>query len=155
MTSKKIYYFALGALCLLFLAPRAFSQGDVVKERKNLMRTNNRAVRAIAKAVKDNDFAAIEKNAKQVVEDMNELLAVFPKGSTAENSRAKPDIWKDWDSFQAKQLAAKTAAEQLALAAAAKDSKEVEAKVKALGTQGSGACGSCHRTFRARSKRKR
>lgn len=154
MTSKKIFYLAVGALCLLFLAPKAFSQGDVVKDRKNLMRTNNRAVRAINKAVKENDFATIEKNANQVVEDMNELLALFPKGSTADNSRAKPDIWNDWDGFKAKQQAVTIAAEQLAMAAAAKDSKEVEAKVKALGTSGSGACGSCHRTYRARRKKR-
>ncbi|HEX9879711.1 MAG TPA: cytochrome c [Candidatus Binatia bacterium] len=153
MTSKKIYFLSLTGLFLLAITPRAFSQGDVVKERKDLMRSNNSAVRAIDKAAKQNAFAAVEENAKQIVANMDKVAALFPKGSTADNSRAKPEIWQNWDAFNQKNAAVKTAAEELAKTAAAKDSAQLEAKVKALGTSSSGACGDCHRTFRARAKR--
>ena len=155
MISKNIFYSVLACLFLLSAASQAVSQEDFIKERKSLMRSNDRTVKAIRKAVKQDDFAAIEASAKLIVADMDKLLALFPKGSTSEKSRAKAEIWEDWDSFSKKSLAAKTAAEELAKIAAAKDSEQLGPKIKALGTSRAGACGSCHMTFRARSKRKR
>jgi cytochrome c556 len=153
MICKKFYFLLLAGLFLFSIAPRAYSQGDVLKERKDLMRSNNSAVRTIDKAAKQNDFTAIEEHAKQIVANMDKVAALFPKGSTSENSRAKADIWENWDSFKEKSLATKTAAEELAKAAAAKDSAQLEAKVKALGTSSSGTCGDCHQPFRAPSRR--
>jgi len=87
----------LAGLFFLSVTSQLFSQDDVVKERKKLMRANNKASTALKKAVAAKDFAAIEKNAKAIASQMEKLPGLFPKGSTAENSRAKMAIWEKLD----------------------------------------------------------
>jgi cytochrome c556 len=85
------------------------------------------------------------------------IPSLFPAGSlgTAEiESRAKAEIWQDWESFTATAKQAQDAA--LALLALTKDADEhavaqeqiVEA-TKALGQ----ACKSCHKKFRIPKRR--
>ncbi len=51
----------LAGLFFLSVTSQLFSKDDVVKDRKKLMRANDRAGKALKKAVKAKDFAAIEK----------------------------------------------------------------------------------------------
>ncbi len=153
MKHGKVVMALLAGIFLLSVVPQAFGQDDVIKKRKNIMRSNSKATKAIKKAGKSNDFATIEAKAKDIVAKMDKLLDVFPKGSTLGKTRAKPEIWEKWDAFDQKRLAVKTAAEELAKTAAAKDGEQLGAKIKALGTSGSGACGSCHKEFRKAKKR--
>ena len=139
------------AMLSLFVSSQLFSQEDDIKKRKGLMKSNSKSAKAIKGAVKEGDFAAIEENAKKIETNAGNLVALFPEGSTAKKSRAKAEIWQEWDDFKAKVNDLKNAARQLANAASAKDSEQVKVHSKALGK----SCGSCHKRYRARKKKRK
>ncbi len=153
MTRKRIFYAFLTGLFLLSVIPQAFAQDDVIKKRQKLMKSNSKAWGFLRKAVKkeEKDYAKIESNAKLIVANMDKVLDLFPKGSTSKKSRAKAEIWEQWDEFSKNPAKVKTAAQALADAAMAKDGSQAALEFKALNT----ACRSCHRPFRKRRKRKR
>ncbi len=139
----------LFSFLLLFTSSQLFAQGDVVKERRKLMKSNSKAVKAIKKAVKKKDYAAIEAKAKVIAANMEKIPNLFPEGSTAKNSRAKAAIWKKWDRFMRGASSNKEVAEFLAEAAAAKDGEKIAILAKGVD------CNSCHRTFRKKKKKKK
>lgn len=63
------------------------------------------------------------------------------KGKT----KAKDEIWDKFDDFTKNAKRLNKAASELAGAAAAKDDDKVQAGIKGV----SGACGGCHKAFRA------
>ena len=139
----------LFSFLLLFTSSQLFAQGDVVKERRKLMKSNSKTVKAIKKAVKAKDFAAIEAKAKVVAANMKKIPNLFPKGSTSKKSRAKAAIWKKWDRFMRGANSNKEVAEFLAEAAAAKDGEKVAILAKGVD------CKSCHKSFRKKKKKKK
>ena len=155
MRRIRISLVVLAGLFFLSVTSQLFSQEDVIKKRRSLMRSNSKATKVIKKAAETGDFATIVAKAKQIAVNMDKVPDLFPKGSTSEKSRAKAEIWDKMDTFNEKRIAVKTAADALAKAAADKNENEVKVQVKALGTSGSGACGSCHKTFRAKKKKKK
>lgn len=148
MMHRKYVFGGLVALFSLFLSSQLFAQADLIEKRQKLMKSNSAANKALKAAVAEKDFATVEIKAKEIMENMEKAPELFPKGSTADKSRAKPDIWEQWDQFTKTANKAKTAAGDLAKAAAAKEEAEVAAKFKALG----GTCGECHKPFRAEKK---
>ncbi len=140
---------AVGVLGALSLASNIFAQEDAIGKRKAIMGANTKAVAAIGNAVKEKDFAAIELKAKEIMENLDAVAKLFPAGSTSEKSRAHPDIWVKTDEFKNRRTNALKAAEALSKAAAAKNEAEVNTKVKDLGNTREGACGECHKVFRA------
>lgn len=140
-----------GFLCLLSLviSSQVFAQGDEIEKRRLIMESNNEAAtKTISKAAKDGNFTEVQVQAKAIMENMDKILDLFPKGSTSEKSRAKAEIWDKWDEFSKEPGKVKKAAQALADAAKAKDEAEVNAKLKSLGD----ACASCHKSFRAPRK---
>lgn len=151
MIHRKVLYaglFAFLALFLLSSATQIYSQEDVVEKRKKLMKSNSKAAKAINKAVKAKDFATVSANAKEIAANMTKLPDLFPEGSTAENSRAKPEIWKKWKSFAGHAKSNKEVADMLAESATAKDGDKVAILAKGID------CKSCHRSFRTKKKKK-
>ena len=149
LTIKELSYGAAIILISLFLTSELFAQGDDIQKRRLLMENNNDAVvKALVKAVKEKDFAEIQVKVKGIMENMDQLVTLFPKGSISEKSRAKAEIWEKWDEFSKLPGTVNKAAQALADAAKAKDEAEVGVKLKALGD----ACNSCHRDFRAPRK---
>jgi cytochrome c556 len=135
----------------LFISSQLFAQEEIVKKRKDLMNSNYDAFKAIKKAVEEKDYATVAVKAKDIMGNMDRVLAVFPKGSTSEKSKAKPEIWEKQDEFSKIQVKVKNIAGALAKAAAAKDDAEVQAQWKALGPESpfrAGACFDCHKDFR-------
>jgi len=155
MRQIKLLFVVMIGLLFLSSASQLFPQEDVIKKRIALMRSNNKAAKAIKKAAKTKDFATIESNAKVISANMDKVLGLFPKGSTSEKSRAKPEIWERWDEFKGNRAKVKAAAEALAKAAAAKDEAVVKVQVKAIGGFRSVACGSCHKVFLKPRKKKK
>ncbi len=149
--NRKLIWLGMFAMLSLFVSSQIFSQEDDIKKRKGIMKSNNKAGKAIKAAVKEGDFATVEQNAKKIVANAGNLVALFPEGSTAKNSRAKAEIWQEWDDFKAKVNDLKDAAGKLANAANAKDSEQVQVQNKAVGA----ACSGCHKRYRARKKKKR
>ena len=100
--NRKLIWIGMFAVLSLFVSSQLFSQEDVVKKRKSLMKSNSKSAKAIKGAVKEGDFATIEENAKKIVANADNLVALFPEGSTAKKSRAKAEIWQEWDDFKGK-----------------------------------------------------
>ena len=149
MTLKELLKGTAVILLSLFFISELFAQVDEIQKRRLLMENNNDAgVKALVKAVKEKDFAEIQIRVKGVMENMDKVLDLFPKGSLSEKSRAKAEIWEKWDEFSKNPGIVKSAAQALADAAKAKDEEGVNTKLKALGD----ACNNCHRNFRGPRK---
>ena len=138
----------LVAGCLVLIGGLA---PDTVVLRRKLMESNNSAVaEAINKAIKEKNFSEIPVKVNVVMENMDKVLDYFPSGSLSENSRAKPEIWQKWDEFSKNPSRVKKAAQELAIAARARNEEAVKARFKALGE----ACKNCHSSFRAPKPKK-
>ncbi len=155
MRRIRISLMVLAGLFFLSITSQLFSD-DVVKERKMLMRANDKASKALKKAVAAKDFASIEKNAKALASQMEKLPGLFPEGSTSEKSRAKEAIWKKWTSFKGKAASMAEVAGMVAEAAAAKDGDKVAMLAKVIaGGQRASYCDGCHKSFRGKKKKKK
>jgi cytochrome c556 len=144
-------FLGIGLLWVLSLVmfSEGFAQEEQIQKRRLLMESNNDAVvKAITKAAKERNFAEIQVKVKGIMDNMDQMLDLFPKGSLSEKSRAKAEIWEKWDEFSRQPAIVKKAAQALADAAKAGDEAEVDTKLKALGD----ACASCHKNFRAPKK---
>ena len=155
MRRIRISFTVLAGLFFLSVASQTFGQADVIKKRRMLMKSNDRARKAIKKAIAEKDFATIESKAKVIVRSMDKVLDLFPKGSTSEKSRAKNEIWERWGEFSERRDEVKAAATALAKAAAAKDEAQVKVQTKVVGEFNKGACGNCHKTFYKSKKKKK
>ncbi|MEE8445689.1 MAG: cytochrome c [Alphaproteobacteria bacterium] len=121
---------------------------DAVKDRRALMKSNSKANKAIKKATKAGDIATAKTQAMILVANADKIMGLFPKGTGrdmlgAKATRAKPGIWKDWDSFKQKAGALKS----VAMKVAAGDM----AAAKNIGK----ACGGCHKSFRGKKVKKK
>lgn len=140
--------FAAGALfgfLMMAASPQVFAQADAIQKRQAAMKNNSADAKAIKAAVEAKDYGTIEVKAKDIMGTADRIPSLFPKGSTAGKTKAKPEIWEKSDDFgnHAKNL--NKAASELASAAKAHNDAEIGVKVKALGD----ACGACHKAFRA------
>jgi cytochrome c556 len=142
---KGFYAVLFVAGMFLFTASHAFGQADVIEKRQKAMKGNSADAKAIKAAVEKKDYATIEVKAKDIMSTAEKIPDLFPKGSTKGKTKATAEIWEKRDEFTKDASKLKTAAGDLAKAAAAKDHDKVEAGVKAV----SGACGGCHKAFRA------
>ena len=152
MDNRKVLIVAFATLFGLLLSMRAFAQEEIVKKRKDFMNEQYDSLKAIKKAVEQKDYSTVELKAKDIMGSMDRLPEYFPKGSTGEKSRAKPEIWERPDEFKRDALKVKEVAGELAQAAAAKDEARVQTQFKALGPESpfkSGACFECHKEFRS------
>ena len=126
-------------------ASQVFAQADVIEKRQKLMKGQSANVKAIKAAVEAKDFATVETKAKDLMGSANEIPSLFPKGSTKGKTKATAAIWEKSDEFEKHAKNLSKASGELAAAAKSKDEAKVETQVKAI----SGACGSCHKAFRA------
>ena len=117
----------------------------VIKARQDLMKDISAAGKAMRAAA---DAAAVAAGADKLAELFAKINAdSFPKGS-AEGSRAKPEVWEQWDEFAA---AARNASDVArSIAAKARAGESTAELVKGFGRN---ACGPCHRPFRKPKER--
>ena len=145
MVRGKFLMAATLGFAAVLLSSQAFAQADVIEKRQQAMKGNSADAKAIKAAVESKDYATIETKAKDIMGTAEKIPGLFPKGSTTGKTKALPEIWEKPDDFAkaAKNLSKATG--ELAAAAKAKDDAAVGEKVKAV----SGACGGCHKAFRA------
>jgi len=146
---RKILMSAVLGMTALAASSQSSAQDDIIGKRKGIMGDNNRDVKAIAAAVKKKDYATIQVKAKEIVSGLETAASLFPKGSDKGKTRAHPDIWAKPDEFKKDLANAVKVAEALSKAAEAQNEAEVAVKVKELGSLRTGACGECHKVFRA------
>lgn len=120
---------------------------NVIKYRQNVMRSIGGHTGAIAAVVKGEvEFTGhVAAHADSIAALSGAVLEMFPEGTnTGADTRAKPDIWQDWDGFTEAAEGFETAAGNLAQAAASGDQAAIAAAFGDLGK----SCGGCHRPFR-------
>jgi cytochrome c556 len=142
---------AAAALALPLLAVDAGAQdaAKVIAYRQGIMKANAwhiGPIAAMAKGEMPFDSAKLQHHADALAALALMAPEGFPEGSTGENSKAKPEIWTNWDAFVAKAVALQDATAALAAAAPTLTQETLGA---ALGPVG-GACGGCHDDFRAK-----
>lgn len=117
----------------------------VIEARQDLMKDVSAAGKAMRSAT---DAAAVAASADKLAGLFAKINAdSFPKGSS-EGSRAKPEIWEQWDKFAA---AAKNASDVArSIAAKARAGESTAELIKGFGRN---ACGPCHRPFRKPKER--
>jgi cytochrome c556 len=145
MIRAKFLMAATLGFAALLLSSQAFAQADVIEKRQQAMKANSADAKAIKAAVEAKDYATIETKAKDIMGTAEKIPGLFPKGSTTGKTKALPEIWEKPDDFAKAAKNLSKAAGELAAAAKAKDEAAVGEKVKAV----SGACGGCHKAFRA------
>jgi len=118
-----------------------------IRDRHELMEGIGKNAKAIGNALKSGDLKAVPDAAEAIHTDAAKILPLFPPGSTHAESRAKPEIWTDWKTFEAsaKDLE-KTAGD---LAAAAKSGGDVAAAADKMFDN----CKGCHEKFRVPDKK--
>ncbi len=142
---------ALTCVSLLALPVAAHAQfakvEDAVKYRQSalsLTGTHFGRIGAVVKGERPYDKAAVERDAA-LVETLSRLpFTAFPAGSDLANSKARPEIWKEQDKFNA--AAEKFQSEATKLSAAAK-SGNLDTIKTAFGAVGQ-SCKACHDDFR-------
>jgi cytochrome c556 len=123
----------------------AFAQADAIKARQALYKNNGAAMQAI-KAVVDakGPTEPVAAEAAKLINTFKNVMAHYPAGSDAGETKASPDIWKNMADFQALNANALTAATKLEA-----DAKKGDVAVVAtdFGDMGK-ACGACHNKYR-------
>lgn len=108
------------------------------------------AMKGISRELKASSPSAetIQRHAALINTYAPQVPGWFPPGSgpeTGRDTRAKAEIWQDWDTFRARAEAFRTAAADFHRTAQAGDIEAIRAAVPELGT----ACKNCHDRFRA------
>ena len=118
-----------------------------IRERNDLMEGIGKNAKTIGDALKSGNSVPVAAAAEQIQRDAGRITALFPPGSTHQQSRAKADIWQQWAKFEggAKELQAKAAA----LAVAAQGGGDVRGGAQAMFD----TCKSCHDQFRIPDKK--
>ena len=120
---------------------------NVIKYRQSVMSAIGGHTGSIAAVVKGEvSFTGhVAAHADSIAALSGAVLEMFPQGSdSGAETRAKPDIWQDWDGFTEAAEAFEAAAGNLAQVAAGGDQAAIAAAFGDLGK----SCGGCHRPFR-------
>ena len=133
------------------MASAADESENVIKYRQNVMRSIGGHTGAISAVVKGEvSFGAhVSAHAEALAATSQLIVDMFPEGTlTGAETRAKPEIWQDWDDFRAKAGDLDSATSNLVqVVNGGGDMAAIEA---AFGDVGK-ACGGCHRPYRTRA----
>jgi cytochrome c556 len=117
-----------------------------IRERHELMEELGSRAKKIGDTMRAGKTEGIAENADAIQAASKRLPGLFPKGSSVPGSRAKEEIWKDWDRFERDAQALTDAAGRLAEAARAGQD------VEPASGQMFQACKGCHQAFRLPEK---
>lgn len=123
----------------------------LVAKRQALMKDNGKSLEAIVKVVKGQAPYGpdVVTDAGKVVANSKEIPALFPKDSLTPKSRAKPEIWMQWDKFKSDANDLTTQSAKLVEVAKGGDVHAIAAQLQAVGK----TCGACHHEFRKPEKK--
>lgn len=145
------------ALAWTTVPTNAVAQSKSVEARQKIMKGFGGNMKAIAGFVKQGKGSAadVEQRLLRMATASDKIPGLFPKGTDVGKlgpkvSGAKPDIWAKWDDFK---KASANLGDQARKFAAVVKTGDKGAIGKAFGGFGKGACGTCHRPFRAKRQK--
>ena len=127
-------------------AAAADDPANVIKYRKQVMGANAAHITNIFSVLKgETSYGGhIAAHARAISDGAAMIPDIYPAGSGDGDTTALPAIWADWAKFESAANALKTAADELAAAAATGDMAAIGAAAGGVGK----ACGGCHEPFR-------
>ena len=136
------------AIGLLIFSGMIFSpfvvQADVIAERKANFKANAAAIKAINAALGGGDFDTVITQATTIADWARVMPDYFPENSDSGNTKARADIWMDFNGFKSRASGNEQAALTLISTAKTGDVSATFSALKALG----GTCKSCHDNFK-------
>ena len=120
------------------------TQADVIAERKANFKANAAAMKAINSVLGGGKFDTVITQTTSIEDWARVMPDYFPENSDSGNTKARADIWMDFDGF--KSLASANEQAALTLIGTAKTG-DVSATIGALKALG-GTCKSCHDNFK-------
>ena len=120
------------------------AQADVIAERKANFKANAAAMKAINAALGGGDFDTVITQATTIADWARVMPDYFPENSDMGDTKARAEIWMDFDGFTSRASANEKSA--LTLISTAKTG-DVSATIGALKQLG-GTCKSCHDNFK-------
>jgi len=150
---------ALMGISAVCIQAQAQDVNAVITQRQDAMKAQGKSLTAIRNFVEDKgDLATAQAAGAQLVQSLQSVPNLFPqKTSLAEfpgKTRAKPDIWAQWDKFVAADQTAAAQAQALSAALQGGDKAAITAALGNLArdvpgnTPTPGGCGACHAVFR-------
>ena len=134
----------LSVLLIVFFGFSISANADVVSQRKAGFKTNAASMKAIASAIGGGDYQTVINQAKTISNWAQKIPGYFPEGSGFGDTKARAEIWAQFDDFTALSKANETAANRLVKAAESGDPDAMMASLKNLG----GSCKACHRSYK-------
>ena len=136
--------FVAGLVLVAGMAFAADATDPTVKARQNLMGANGAAAKALGGMAGGEvafDAVAAEAAKAALVANSADIAAKFEIQAEDPASKAKADIWTNWDDFAAK-------SKTLGDAATALDASTLEGVQAGMGAIG-GACKACHTAYKS------
>lgn len=147
MTPKTLSILSL--LSLIYLLPQAAADTDVkgtIQYRQNYMNAISGHTGAIRR-LKDGRFSAeghLQMHSEALSKLTRDIALLFPEGTGAGKTDAKPEIWENWPDFEARAAESQRAAQALLDAVQSGNMAEIDTRFGEL-TQ---TCKACHKPFR-------
>ena len=120
------------------------ANADIIADRKAGFKRNADSMKAIAAAIGSGDYQTVISRAGGIANWASKIPSYFPEGSDSGDTKARAEIWFEFDAFKAKAKANETAAQTLVTAAKSGDQGAMMARLKNLGA----SCKSCHSDFK-------
>jgi cytochrome c556 len=139
-------FIAVCATIVVCLVATGFgtANADIIADRKAGFKGNADSMKAIAAAIGSGDYQTVINRAEGIASWANTIPSYFPEGSDSGDTKARAEIWFEFDAFKAKAKANETAAQTLVTAAKSGDQGAMMAGLKNLGA----SCKSCHSNFK-------
>lgn len=144
MSMIKVLSAAIAAAICVTFAGAVVAQGDLITQRKDLMKANGAAFRPVTPMLRGEqpyDKAVADRSVAVWVADGQRMAALFPAGSGTGDTRALPAIWSDAAGWTAAIERFKAAAAAAQGATGSLDT--FRPAVQAIGA----ACQGCHDKF--------
>lgn len=122
---------------------------DIIAFRNYLMENVGDHTKELKKKIEAGKVAEAKVNAQAIALHATRIPELFPPGSTSKTSRAKEEIWQQWDDFRQSAAALQTAADELAVTAAEGAGDKAGGQLKKV----FGTCKGCHDSFRKPDER--
>ena len=127
---------------------------DPIAVRKAMMKQNSAMLKNVKRFTKGHkravDAADLAIGGEILAVNADNMLKLFPKGSGGGKSRAKSEIWQDWNGFKAAAAVLKVEANKFAEVAKTGDKAAIKKQAGMLAKAG---CGGCHQKFRGPKKK--
>jgi cytochrome c556 len=120
------------------------ANADIIADRKARFKSNADSMKAIAAAIGSGDYQTVISRAEGIASWASKIPSYFPEGSDSGDTKARAEIWFEFDAFKAKAKTNETAAQTLITTAKSGDQGAMMAGLKNLGA----SCKSCHSDFK-------